>query len=208
MPRSVLLVEGTDDAVAISEIALAHGIPALDSLKQLESVDALLQEFPAELKASDLRVLGMVLDANGDPTSRWRSIRDKLFESGYEAVPDTPSAEGTILEPPSSALLPRFGVWMMPDNVSPGILEDFLHTMIPESDALLAHAEVSVDNIPGEKLFPAVRRTKAVIHTWLAWQEEPGKPFGIAIKSKKLNAEAECAKRFATWLRNLYASEI
>jgi hypothetical protein len=203
--KSVLLVEGQDDEIVISEIALAHGIPKFAKPKQLKSVEALLREFPLELDASELRVLGMVLDANGDPAARWHSIRDKLSQKGYGAVPTKPSPDGTIVEPPSGALLPKFGMWMMPDNESPGILEDFLRAMITEGDALLTHAEASVDGIPGETLFPEVRRPKALMHTWLAWQEDPGKPFGMAIKSRKLNAEAECAKRFASWLRNLFA---
>jgi hypothetical protein len=49
------------------------------------------------------------------------------------------------------------------------------------------------------------RTSKANIHTWLAWQEEPGKPMGQAITAKYLNPKSKQAELFVNWLRALFA---
>jgi hypothetical protein len=51
-------------------------------------------------------------------------------------VPDDPAAEGTIIDPPDDKLLPRVGVWIMPDNQMKGILEDFLRFLVPGGSLL------------------------------------------------------------------------
>ena len=42
------------------------------------------------------------------------------------------------------------------------------------------------------------------MHTWLAWQSEPGKPYGQAISAKYLNTDLPMAKTFANWLRRTF----
>lgn len=47
-------------------------------------------------------------------------------------------------------------------------------------------------------------KTKAYLHTWLAWQEEPGKPMGQAITKKYVDAQAPHAQLLISWLRQLF----
>ena len=97
----------------------------------------------------------------------------------------------------------------MPDNQVPGILEDFLRFLVPEGDALLAHVEQSIDSIPlAQRKFADLRKPKARIHTytWLAWQEEPGKPFGQAISARYLDPNLPTANIFAGWLQRTFFS--
>ncbi len=42
------------------------------------------------------------------------------------------------------------------------------------------------------------------MRTWLAWQEEPGKPFGTAITARYLDADAPPAKALVDWMRRLF----
>jgi hypothetical protein len=70
---------------------------------------------------------------------------------------------------------------------------------------LWRRAELTVDAIPAEKRrFPAERIAKAKLHTFLAWQEEPGKPIGLAITAKYLDPNAIQAQQFIDWLRTLF----
>jgi hypothetical protein len=46
--------------------------------------------------------------------------------------------------------------------------------------------------------------TKALIHTWLAWQEEPGTPLGLAIKRQYFAGDAPLAAEFVNWLKRLF----
>ena len=48
--------------------------------------------------------------------------------------------------------------------------------------------------------------SKAVLHTYLAWQDEPGKPVGQSITAEVLKPHTETAAQFAKWLTNLFAA--
>jgi hypothetical protein len=89
----------------------------------------------------------------------------------------------------------------MPDNNNTGYLEHLLETLIPEGDDLLAFAQETL-NILGErglKKFSAVKEQKAKLHTWLARQKDPGKPFGTAVESRYFNANSPNLNGFAEW---------
>ena len=45
---------------------------------------------------------------------------------------------------------------------------------------------------------------KGALHAWLAWQQDPGMPFGTAIKARILNAEGALADEFFEWLRAVF----
>jgi AAA15 family ATPase/GTPase len=54
---------------------------------------------------------------------------------------------------------------------------------------------------------PEVDRSKAIIHTYLAWQKEPGRPMGQSITAKVLDPNLEIALSFITWIRTLFVSD-
>jgi hypothetical protein len=90
----------------------------------------------------------------------------------------------------------------MPDNSLPGSLEDFATHLIPPDDALWPRAMKAVEDIPvGERRFTAPR--KAEIHTYLAWQKDPGAPLGLAVTKKYFQTDTDLCKRFVAWLRQL-----
>lgn len=202
--RKVLLVEGKDDEHVMKHICTNRGISRLDEVKEHGNYIELLKAIPVRIKLSEEGdVVGIVIDADTDPSDRWRSVRKRLVEVEYPDVPNAPDPNGTILNPPDGSFLPRAGVWIMPDNKTPGILEDFLDSLIPQSDALRAHARCSVDSLP-EQRFSDNDRPKALIHTWLAWQKEPGRPYGTAITARFLNPNLSQANVLASWLERLF----
>jgi hypothetical protein len=70
---------------------------------------------------------------------------------------------------------------------------------------LFKHAKFSVTAIPeGERRFNAATEPKAIIHTWLAWQEEPGKPLGTAITARYLDPEVSEVDVLVSWLKRLF----
>lgn len=169
-----------------------------------EGVEALLQGLPVRLKQKDLRTLGIVVDADLDLPARWQAVADRLRASGYHDIPKAPPAEGWICAP---ADLPRVGVWLMPDNQLTGILEDFVAKLIPTGDVLLPKAEAILQEIEGAGLnrySSDVQHPKALIHTWLAWQETPGMPMGQAITARVLSHDSEIARIFVEWLNRLF----
>jgi len=99
----------------------------------------------------------------------------------------------------------------MPNNQLPGMLEDFLQFLLPTDDSLWKRAETSVREIPEDDLpFDLTGKDKtpwlkkAQIHTWLAWQKEPGRPLGQAITKSYLNSKAPLAQKLVDWLRKLF----
>jgi hypothetical protein len=200
--RRVLLVEGSDDLHVISSLMQHHNVPELFQIVAQEGINALLEALPVRLKASGAKCVGIVIDANTSIDARWASIRSILLNAGYVNVPGTPDALGTIIEDDEK---PRVGIWIMPDNRIPGMLEDFASFLIPSSDTLGRRARVALESIPPEeRLFPKAHLSKAFIHTWLAWQEHPGTPMGLAITKKYFDATADGAKLFLQWIERLF----
>ena len=205
--KRVLMVEGPDDEHVVKHICGQHQLGKIENIHPYGGKDPLIEGIGVRLKESDIDVLGIILDADTDLQARWQAVYSCLSKAGYGNLPAIPAHEGTIIESPADSLLPRVGIWLMPDNQVPGILEDFLRFLVPEGDGLLAHVEQSIDSIPSEHLkFADLKKSKARIHTWLAWQEEPGKPFGQAISARYLDSSLPAANIFTGWLQRTFFS--
>jgi hypothetical protein len=204
--RRILLVEGSDDEHVLKNICGMRGVPLLDEIKNHEGVVQLLQSIPVRLNLSqDGDIVGVVIDADANIASRWQSLREALNRLGYQSIPTTPAPEGTIVPPPEGTILPRVGIWIMPDNQTDSILEDFLRFLVPEESPLFEHVQSSVAAIPdNERLFGKLAEPKAIIHTWLAWQEDPGNPYGLAIKAGYLDSTVSQVDVLVSWLNRLF----
>jgi hypothetical protein len=147
--------------------------------------------------------LGIIVDANSDLLARWQAVRNRLIASGTVTLPHTPLPEGTIATIDQGYRKLRIGIWIMPDNQSLGMLEDFIGQIVPDGDDLWDKAKLNVDEIERPR-FPEQHKSKAYIHTWLAWQEEPGKPLGLAITFRYLDANTPTAQKLIDFLRRLF----
>ena len=202
----ILLVEGVDDEHVLKHICGNRGGPQLSEVKTHDGVEDLLDSIPTTLRfAEENDVIGIVIDADIGLDSRWQALRARFAEAGYQDVPSEPNPSGTVIEPPDGGLLPRAGVWIMPDNRTTGKLEDFLRFLVPQPSELFDHATASVDGIP-YRLFSQPDELKAVLHTWLAWQREPGKPYGTAITARFLDPDVPIVDVLVSWLERLFIS--
>ena len=205
--KSVLMVEGRNDEHVVKHICGQRHLGHIEIIHSYGGKDPLIEGIGVRLKESDIGALGIILDADTDLQSRWQAVASRLSAAGYGKVPVAPLPAGTVIESPTDSLLPKVGIWLMPNNQLPGILEDFLHFLVPHGDGLLAHVEQAIDSIPAEhRRFDDMKKSKARIHTWLAWQEEPGKPFGQAISARYLDPNLPAANAFAEWLRRTFFS--
>ena len=203
--KRVLMVEGLDDEHVVKHICGQRNLGEIEFIHKYGSKDQLLEGIGPRLKESDIFALGILLDADTDLLASWQAVSDRLRYAGYASVPSDPEPIGTVIPPPTDSLLPRVGVWLMPDNRVPGILEDFLRFLVPDGDPLFNHVEQSLDAIPSaQRRFNNLRKPKAAIHTWLAWQEEPGKPYGQAISARYLDPHLPAANHFAVWLSRTF----
>ena len=211
-PEAYLLVEGEDDQHVVWQLCAQHGLPERFSVEVPDGsvgISGLLEGVPSRVKTPNLRILGIMVDADQNPMARWQALRDRLQDPvrlqgyAYRSIPVMPPPAGWIADEPNR---PRVGIWLMPDNQTPGMLEDFAARLIPERDALLPRAQAVLDEIDaaGLRRFRAAHRPKALIHTWLAWQRDPGHPMGLAIRAGALRHDIPSAMSFVTWLRRLF----
>jgi hypothetical protein len=98
---------------------------------------------------------------------------------------------------------PRVGVWLMPDNRIDGKLEDFVAFLVQPNDTLWAYGIASIAGLP-ERRFRDVDETKTRMHTWLAWQDEPGIQMSHAITKGLLRNENMATRHFLTWLHAVF----
>jgi hypothetical protein len=206
---NLLLVEGKDDLRTVPELVEKGGVlwgPPKAEIVRIHETDGyenMAAQFGSQLKNAGLLRIGVLVDANTDPAARWRSLCAMVATECL--LPPAPPAGGVVV--PRTASGKRLGVWMMPDNASRGMMETFLLALRSADNApLLAHAETTVDaawqshNAP----FLEVHRDKALIHTWLAWQNPPGRQLHDAVKQKMLDPALPYAAPFIAWFKSLY----
>lgn len=96
----------------------------------------------------------------------------------------------------------------MPNNENEGMLEHFVSDLIPVNNFLWQKAQADVVAIPeAHRLFIPVHLRKAEIHTWLAWQETPGRPMGIGVTAGWFDHQSPLAQLFITWIKTLFKIE-
>lgn len=207
-PRAVLLLEGDTDVHFVQHLCNHAGL-ARHSFSYVNkgSNQALLRGLATELRSSEIKQLGIVLDADSNLGDTWRAVTDRLRTEGYEDIPAEPAPAGTLLAAHTNAgfVAPTVGIWLMPDNSLPGMLEDLAVQMIASQDDLWPLAQQVVGQIePVRRRFRPTYLRKAEVYTWLAWQDEPGTPLGLAVRRQYFHANADAAQRFVGWLRRLF----
>lgn len=215
LPIHSLMVEGNNDLHVICALLMRHGISmdkgarpvelmiAKDASTGAEGVVPLLTNMSDAIRNSTDRAIGFVLDVDLACNKRWDEVCVCLKSVGI-APPSKCPADGFIGQMPGYPF--PYGVWMMPDCVlDHGKLEHLLKTLVPAGDPLWPLAETSTDmaKSKGAK-FRDVDRVKAITHCWLAWQEEPGVPFGRAVTSEYFRHDSAEAKAFLRWMKKLY----
>lgn len=204
--QNLLLVEGPDDKHVLWALLAKHssevpvGAFEIEENKGSGGVSVVLKRFPIVLKARNVARLGILVDADTDLSARWTSLRARFLQSTGQHLPEQPDPHGTIISYGEGL---RFGVWLMPDNQLPGILEHFVAYLIPDGDLLLPHTDDFLARLP-EQRFAEHDRAKARIHAWLSIQKEPEKTMGQAISAKALDGARPEALRLISWLRRLF----
>jgi hypothetical protein len=216
MGHRVMFVEGKDDEHVVKHLCRAYGVdpipfeirlPKGEGAYDEGGVEQLLDQIVLTLKSQrEIDRLAVVLDADSNIESRWRQLRDRQehFEESI-GIPASPDHAGTILDFDLQTRTLRFGVWIMPDNRLSGMLEDFLAWLVPDNDTMLPRVDAFPRAIPQEeRLFRDTHLAKVRIHTFLAVQKEPGKPLGLAITCRYLDAKKEdVVSPFLDWLRTV-----
>ena len=172
------------------------------------SRESALGAFKAAVASGQPRRIGVMVDADDNLAGAWERFRNVLLANNYDPTGTDPDPDGAVIVP-SRPELPMVGAWFMPDNTTEGKLEDFIGLLVPdEQGALWQHAVTSVSTIPeGHRHFKPSDTIKAQVHTYLAWQDEPGRPIGQSITRNYFAGDSEHAQRLVEWLRRLFVAE-
>lgn len=202
----VLLVEGENDLHVFlhlkGRLEQDEGLGSMPEfcIDDKGGIDPLLESITNEVRVPDRRAVGIVVDADQTPSDRWDAVADRLREVGI-AVPEEPVLGGTCIS--ESTHLPRIGIWLMPDNESPGELEEFVRTMLPDGDRVWPSSKAYIEGIREEHRKFGRKVLRAKVHAWLATRKQPGR-MGAAIREGDLEVNGVLAASFGDWLRQVF----
>lgn len=163
-----------------------------------------------QLYDGQLKRLAIVIDAdqdvNGEGFARTlKRLTDRLIPAGYQLRLESGSS-GFLFS--HSDGLKDLGAWLMPNNADDGMLEDWIQLNLhPQEAALMQHAKASIDKIPGGTKFKPLRRSKAEVATWLAWQTDPDHGLWQALKPGLLNESAPQLQTLKAWLMSVFPAD-
>ena len=194
----VLLVEGPNDKHVVRHLCNFHEEMPEFCILDKEGIEVLLEAIGSEIQAPGRKAVGILVDANDDLDARWNTVAKRLREENIE-VPSNPELTGTIIDS-----TPRVGIWLMPNNTSPGELENFVSEMIPADDPVWPLSEDYIDGIPeADRKFTEKKILRAKLYAWLATREDP-RQMGAAIGARDLHVDRPLSTTFANWLRQLF----
>jgi hypothetical protein len=198
-----LLVEGNDDKHVI--LALCKKFDIADDTFDIidcKGIDSLYETIPVRFKQSRIQTIGIIIDADDNINHRWITVKRLLSAQGF-VTPDELPSTGLLLSNTDGL---KVGVWIMPDNNLNGMLEDFISFLAPKDDKLFPIVNTTLDEIENQGLnkYSLIHKSKAKIHTWLAWQEDPGTPMGLSITKKYLTTDEKTCLRLIKWLQTLF----
>ena len=194
----ILLVEGADDEHVVWHLCNRHQAISEFSIRDKKGIEGLLEDIGLEILDPRRKAVGILVDANDDLDARWNAVADRLKKENIE-VPGSPKPTGTIIDS-----TPRIGIWLMPNNTSPGELENFVSEMIPADDPVWQLSKNYIDGIPqADRKFTEKKILRAKLYAWLATREDP-RQMGVAIRARDLRVDGTLSTTFVNWLRQLF----
>ena len=105
----------------------------------------------------------------------------------------------------SSVILPDsrlpWEYWLMPDNRCPTAI--FLSVFYCRKRYINSFCLQATEQAKRSgATFTDPDFPKAQLHTWLAWQQEPGCPYGTAMKAHFFRHDAPAAMAFVNWFKH------
>jgi len=173
----VLLVEGPKDdewffRACARHLGLQDNIQILPIHGKTNLRDR-LKAIKSAPKTVEFISLGVVRDADENPGAAFQSVRDALRDAGF-SVPQH------LLTPAGNR--PRVTVMVLPDEHSPGMVEDLCLKAVASDGAVLC-VEQYFQCLQQQGLSLPRNMSKAKVQVFLASKPEPGKRLGEAAEA-------------------------
>jgi len=170
----------------------------------------LLPTLLEQMRDGQIKRLAMVIDADFKEADglgfheTLKKVAMILKDHGYKVSATLKSRSGGYTIKHSDGL-PDFGLWIMPNNASDGLLEDFIKNSISANQKDLLKTAVDVVGTLKTPLFKSIHRSKADVSTWMAWQKVPGQALHAVVGGKLVDFTSGEAKQLMDWLHGIYA---
>lgn len=222
-PSHVLLVEGEGDRGFFEQVCKSLALNPAIKVAPPKDYQADYEELLRNSKQGVLNLLDDLLNELLDevaPTKRLAVIVDADHEQeqglGYQKTIEQVSKiaanyDFSLTENQADGLcfkhsdgLVEFGLWVMPNNRTDGMLEDFIKTCVtPAEQSLFDHAAQTVQAVPNKK-FKDHHYSKAEVATWLAWQKPPGHGLYYAVYDNLLDTNHALFEEMQQWLKKIF----
>lgn len=197
-PRSPFSAPRSDYDLSVIFPGRSSGFQILEKGNRPE----LLKSIRQMVTTTKYPAVGIMVDTDHNSSDCWAEVV-KGFARTEIQLPSSPHSAGTII--PAAPGQPRVGIWLMPNNTSPGELEDFVTGMIPEDDAEWPLACKYIDGIPqATRKFENGKTGKAQLYAWLSARKEPAR-MGAAIGADELQINSPLCQTFLEWLTQLFS---
>lgn len=215
--KHILVVEGEADRSFFEEFCRQLGLDAKVQVAEPRALHAsaynsknglfnLLGQLLKQLEDGHIESLAAVVDADakahgGGFQSTVVQASTVLQPFGYTLIS---SQHGGLIYSHDDGLA-DFGLWVMPDNASDGMLEDWLkQCAAPAEQALLARAVSIVGSLPQPTKFKPLHLSKAEVATWLAWQKTPGQGLHLSVRDQLLDTGCLEYMKLSAWLAHVF----
>lgn len=210
----VLLVEGGTDVHVIGHLwgSKFKADPPFKIIAAGSKGEA-LDQIGAQVKVPGTRTIGIVVDADKSAEDSWREVQEHLSAVNIQ-VPAKPTLDGFVTrvssEHAGARAIQRLGIWISPDNRSPGEIEDLVATMMPDDDAVWPLAQAYADSVvelsprAGKRLIQPRRKMHAAVWAWMASRRQPAW-IGLAIRQGDLNVDVPFCQLLMAWLEKLFS---
>ena len=216
MISKILFVEGEEDKKLLLSTSRSCNTSVevkCDPRGKGNAINSFVAALKLQTSASKNRI-GLVVDADflqhgGGFIATQASINQRLQEVGWNPLSQTPfSGFSTTCNKAKDA---QAGVWIMPDNLNDGYVENLvIQSISPQQQPLSNYAiqQTTVAMTGGNGIPPIPTRPhhldKAKVGTWLAWNDPPRMSLGAAHSNNLLNFNVGLGSDLSNWIKWLY----
>ena len=172
-PR-LLIGEGEDEANFFRAFLKHHGITDIqvEQYGGKTKLNVYIRELRRRPGHHSLKALGVTRDTDTDCAGAFSSVAAALRAGGYPV----PAAAGQHARTQQL----NVGVFLMPDNARPGMLEDLCLSSVAPIDPAYPCLQQFFDCVQKGAGRQPGNVAKAMVHAWLATQAEPDCSLGVS----------------------------
>lgn len=217
MTKGVLIVEGKSDYFFFKKLCKKNGFNEIeievytpDNFNDRETKQGVINILQILIKlvvAFYVDRLGIIVDADyvengGGLDNTLSQIYEKIKDHGYSK--EYKKFENTGIYFESDKGLPKIGVWVMPNNLDEGMIEDWILSICnPIEQPFLDMVVQKVEGVKPIK-FKEIHKSKAISSTWLAWQKKPGLGFFYLFKENLIDEQHTNYKNWIDWMNKIF----